>query len=137
MMDNFLEVIIENIPVLYIEADGGVKDSAVAFNRLESKLPTLKQKKFYGALLGQPENGVYRACVRMARGDNPAQMGLETWVIPGGKYARAKIKDWESNLASIGATFVAMMERYPVDLSRPSLEFYRSQEELILLLPVI
>lgn len=65
-------------------------------------------------------------------------MGLDTGVIPGGLYVREKMKDWSSRIPEIGRTFMAMVERerHRVDNSRPSIEFYRSQDELILLLPV-
>jgi hypothetical protein len=48
------------------------------------------------------------------------------------------MNDWATRIADIGKTFVTMTEREGsrVDDSRPSIEFYRSQSELILLLPV-
>lgn len=64
-------------------------------------------------------------------------MGLDVWVIPGGRYVRAKMKDWSRRIPEIGKTFMALAEQYPADPSRPSIEYYRSQEELILHLPVL
>lgn len=65
-------------------------------------------------------------------------MSIVTGVIPGGLYLREKMKNWMSRIDEIGKTFVAMAEREKprVDRSRPSVEFYRSQDELILLLPI-
>lgn len=59
-------------------------------------------------------------------------------VIPGGSYAREKMRDWAARIPDIGKTFTAMAEREKdrADDSRPSIEFYRSQDELLLLLPV-
>ncbi len=50
----------------------------------------------------------------------------------------AKMTDWASRLPEIGNTFMAMADREKsrVDTTRPSIEFYRSQRELILFLPV-
>ena len=65
-------------------------------------------------------------------------MGLASDVIPGGLYLREKMKNWTSRTDEIGKMFMAMgeRERQRVDSSRPSIEFYRSQDELILLLPI-
>jgi len=131
-----MEVILNDIKVMYVKSKNGVFGSKQAFSILESRLPTLKQRKFYGVLFGEPETGEYRACVKITEQDNPEAMGLDTWIIPGGKYAKRKIKDWWKNIKEIGLTFEEMSKEYEVDFSRPSIEFYRSQKELIALLPI-
>lgn len=131
-----MEVKLNDIDVMYVAAEGGVRGGKEAFDKLESKLPNLKKRKFYGALLGTPEKGEYRACVAIREEDNPVAMGLKTWVIPGGRYTREKIKGWWDKLNLIGPVFKSMAENHTVDSSRPSIEFYRSQEDLILLLPI-
>lgn len=68
--------------------------------------------------------------------DDPPSMRLETCLIPGGRYARRKIKDWENNIEMIGPTFESMAKEYGVDPYCLSIEFYKSQNELILLLPI-
>ena len=131
-----METTLNDIPMMYIAAEGGPTGARDAFNKLEGKLPSLKGRKFYGIF--QPETGEYRACVAIESGDDPNRMGLATGVIPGGLYLREKMKNWISRTEEIGKTFVAMgeRERHRVDDSRPSVEFYRSQDELILLLPI-
>ena len=69
-------------------------------------------------------------------GENPEVLGLETMVIPGGKYARIKIEDWEQHTDLIGSSFEKMASEKEADLARPRIEFYRSQKELILLFPI-
>lgn len=132
-MTKYQESILEDITVLSVKVVG-VKNSAQAFNKLESTLPTLKGRKFYGCLSGTPETGIYRACVAGVESDNPE--GLETWTIPGGKYLRAKIEDWVGKENMIGEVFSDMAKISNVDYDRPYIEYYRSQKELILLLPV-
>ena len=44
--------------------------------------------------------------------------------------------NWEKNLPEIGKTFQRMSQENERDVSRPSIEFYRSQRELVLFLPV-
>lgn len=133
-MDNYQEVKLEPINVLCVSSHAGVKGSAEVFEKLESKLPTLKGRKFYGVLEGSPKNGIYRACVAQEPGDNSKE--FEKWIIPGGKYGRAKIEDWEKHIESIASIFSEIADKYKTDPNRPCIEFYKSQKELILLLPV-
>ena len=131
-----MDIILSDIPVLCITSPSGVTGSKETFDKLETKLPSLKKRKFYGVLSGTPDNGTYRACVCLLKGDNPKTLGLETWIIPGGKYARAKIVDWEKNLDKIGPTFDELLKHYALDPTRPTIEIYRSEAELFLLLPI-
>jgi hypothetical protein len=77
-------VTLDDIKVMFVASMNGPEGAGLAFDRLESRLPSLKGRKFYGTLL----NGEYRACVATEAQDAPAAMGLETWIIPGGAYAR-------------------------------------------------
>jgi hypothetical protein len=52
------------------------------------------------------------------------------------EYVRVKIEGWEKDPSMIGKTFSDMSKVSEVDNTRPSIEFYRSQEELILFLPI-
>jgi len=131
-----MEVTLNDISMMYIVAEGGPAGAREAFNRLEGKFPTLRGRKFYGTF--DPSTGEYRACIAHQPGDDPQRLGLATGVIAGGLYFREKMMNWTSRIDEIGKTFVAMAEREKprVDSSRPSVEFYRSQDELILLLPI-
>jgi hypothetical protein len=131
-----MEATLSEIPMMYIVAEDGPAGARAAFNQLEGKLASLRGRKFYGTF--QPVTGEYRACVAIESGDDPQRMGLATGVIPGGLYLREKMKNWMSRTDEIPKTFMAMAERerQRVDKSRPSVEFYRSQDELILLLPI-
>ena len=127
-------VLCEAIPVMYVESTTGLAGAAEAFRQLEARLPGLKRRRFYGTF--QPPDGPYRACVAIEPSDDPRVMGLAEWIIPGGEYGRAKLEDWEDNIPEIGRTFERMARECERDPSRPSVEFYRSQKELVLLFPV-
>ena len=127
-----IQVTLEDIRVMCIVAIGGLEGIKDAWEKLEAPLPSLKGRKFYGTYL----NGEYRACVALRDDDNPASLGLDTWTIPGGTYGRRKIENWSEDTSEIAKTFAAMTAEYPVDTMRPGIEFYRSQKELILYLPV-
>ena len=125
-------VTLDPVKVMFLVSPSGPQGAGEAFDKLEARLPSLKGRKFYGTLL----NGEYRACVALEAQDAPAAMGLETWTIPGGAYARRKLEGWPERLAEIGQTFAALAAEYPRDLARPNVEFYRSQKELLLFMAV-
>jgi len=127
---------LQEIPVLRVRADMKGKGPSAAFNLLESKLPTIKGRKFYGTFQPTPEGEEYCACVARIDSDDPEKLQLETGVIPGGWYARSKLTDWEKNLSKLLSLFEEMARTHDVDPKRPSLEFYRSQAEMHLFLPV-
>ena len=103
-----------------------------AFRRLESKLPSLKGRRFYGVELDDE----YRGCVGIIENDDLSSLPHPTWVIPGGKYVRRKIKNWEENTDLIGPAFEELHRENDTDPSRPYIEYYRSQRELFLMIPV-
>jgi hypothetical protein len=125
-------VTLDPVKVMFVVSPSGPQGAGEAFDRLEARLPSLKGRKFYGTML----NGEYRACVALEPQDSPAAMGLETWTIPGGAYARRKLEGWPERLSEIGRIFGALAAEYPRDPARPNIEFYRSQKELLLLMPV-
>jgi DNA gyrase inhibitor GyrI len=124
-----------DIPVLCVKAAGGLNGIKEAWERVEEPLESLQGRKFYGTYLYEAED--YRACFR-ARSDDPEFEGLERWVIPGGRYARRKLTDWREDTSQIGKAFDEMTHYFGEegDAERPSIEFYRSQNEVILYFPI-
>ena len=134
-MDNSY-VELQEIPVLRAKADMKGRGPPAAFDLLESKLANLKGRKFYGTFQQKRDGEEYYACVARIESDNPEMMQIETGVIPGGWYARCKVLDWEEHISELPGLFNEMARSEDVDSSRPSVEFYRSQAELQLLLPI-
>jgi len=130
-----IEVTLEPVKVMYVEAKGGLSGVGTAWSKLESNLPSLKGRKMYGAYYNQDK--VYRACVAIINEEEPKALGLPMWTIPGGKFAREKIENFASRVEVIGETFKSMEQEYRRDPNRWYIEFYRSQNEVILLLPVL
>lgn len=135
--DSFVER--AEIEVMRVRADMRGKGPAEAFRILESKLPTLRGRKFYGAFRLLPEGEEYFACVQRNPSDDPAALGVETGTIAGGLYVRRKVFDWEKVIAEgrLGTIFQGMVRAYRVDRDRADLEYYRSMSELHLLVPVV
>lgn len=132
-----METTLAALPVLFVEAPNGPAGSGEAFNPLEGRLASLKGRKFYATF--QYPAGPYRACVAWDSDDDPAARGLPTWTIPGGQYAKGKLANWTEHAGDIPAVFAQLSETYQgwIDSSRPSIEFYKSQAELLLFLPIV
>ena len=129
--------VLHEIPVMFVESPNGPAGSEEAFNKLESRLSTLKGRKFYATY--QYSTGQYRACVAIDNLDEAQALGFEAWSIPGGKYVRQKLLNWTEHTDEIPIVFEKLSEEYKesIDSNRPSIEFYKSQKELILMLPVV
>jgi hypothetical protein len=122
---------LDDFEVMYVEAVDGLNGVPAAFRDLEERLDGLRGRRFYGTFDGER----YRACVVPRDAEEPAALGLDTWTVPGGLYARRKLVDWVERVHTIGAEFHAMAAEHPWDETRPSIEFYRSLRELVLYLP--
>ena len=128
------QVTLPDLQVMYVESTAGTAGAAAAFDQLESRLSSLKRRRFYGTF--QRPLGPYRACVAVEGGEDAAVVGLKTWEIPGGKYSRRKLLNWQAEISRIGEAFESMAKERSCDMSRPSIEFYSSQKEVVLFLPV-
>jgi hypothetical protein len=134
MTETYVEL--KELPVLRIKADWKAGGPATAMAQLESRLPTLKGRKFYAYFTAKPEGEEYFASVARIDTDDPESMRLEPGVIPGGWYARRRLPDWEKDLTQMARLFEEMNQSNEVDPARPSIEFYRSQAEMLLFVPV-
>jgi hypothetical protein len=136
-MDTYVER--SETEVLRVRADMNGSGPAGAMSILESKLPSLKGRKFYGAFRLLKDGEEYYACVERIATDDPERMGLEAATLPGGLYARRKIYDWEKIILAGKLPGYAreFAQAHDVDRTRPELEYYRSKSELHLLLPVL
>jgi len=118
---------------MYLKSPNGAKGAAKTFTRLEN-IVGLRGRKFYGALNSQ--TGEYRVCAQIEANDNPDKHGLKIFTIPGGIYARTKIKNYMQNTHKIAPMFEKLKKEFNHDPKRPSIEFYRSGTQLICLLPI-
>lgn len=125
-----------DIKLMCLESPNGPQSAAATFDRLESKLLSLKGRKFYGFF--RIVDGVehYFAGVRIEDGDDPDSLGLVRITIKSGKYDRELIEDWEKYIDMIPSTFAAMVKRNNALHINCGIEYYRSQKELYLLLPL-
>ncbi|MBU0578777.1 hypothetical protein KKE34_04275 [Patescibacteria group bacterium] len=128
-----MKKILPDILVYYVESSDGVKGASKAFDKLELPLDSLKGRKFYGLIYGNPPNDKYIAYMKVSPGDN---FDFLSMTIPGGEYAQEKIKDWGNNLSQVPGVFRKLADSNQVDTSRPSIEHYSSMRELRCLVPI-
>lgn len=133
----FERVAVDAVPVMFVSEKGNPKLSApIAFQRLEAALLSLQGRKFYATF--DPAAKEYRACVALRDGDDAESLGLRCDVIPGGSYLRARLHGVSRDtIPRISETFIEMRESGSADQSRLAVEFYRRQDELDLLLPIV
>jgi hypothetical protein len=115
------------------EFPGGLK---AAWDGLESRFSSLKGRKFYGVVRDEGSQVAYFAGVVPLGDEEITALGLPTMMIKGGKYARAKLLDWPNHTDEIGQIFSDLRRDFPMDPNGWELEYYRSQSELHLLLPL-
>jgi predicted transcriptional regulator YdeE len=112
-------------------------DIKATWRALESKLSTLKGRKFYGVCQRETGGIVYYAGLEPLSADEVKLLGLPTLSIKGGKYARVKLLDWPKHTDQIGPIFDQLEKTLRTDPERPVLEHYRSHSELHLLAPLM
>lgn len=68
-------------------------------------------------------------------------MEFDTGIIPSGSYVKIKIENWTNKVHMIKQIFVSLAKEceengYIIDSNRPSIEFYKSLKELIIMIPI-
>jgi hypothetical protein len=120
---------------MYFASPNGPAGAAAAFKKLEDAIAwQLKGRKFYGTMVG--DSGEYRANMTISPDDDIETLGFKTWTIPGGKYYREKIADWEKHVEEIAPKCDEIINKTDYDDTRPVIEYYRSQAELHILVPI-
>lgn len=127
----------DELNLMYVQASSFPEGVEEAWRQLESRLPTIKGRKFFGTSRLVGEKIEYRACVAPSDESEPSRLGLETFTIPRGNYASKKLVDWTKQTSLIKTIFEELSSKYTVDSSRPHIEFYRSREELVLMVPIV
>lgn len=80
---------IKDITVSRVKSENGPAGAEQVFDKLESRMPNLKGKKMYGVFYLKTNE--YFACVMLDK-EHLDDMGFEKSRIPGGSYAKKKIK---------------------------------------------
>ena len=132
-MNEFAEVERNEMAVQFVRGLDELADIRRAWAELEAAV-ALCGRRFYGAF--DPTANDYRACVEVREGDELVP-GLDSGTLPGGRYLRARLRgDPPGVYERIAPTFDELLRQAKPDVSRPSLEYYRRNDEIDLLLPI-
>lgn len=123
-----------DVPVMLDRTRDEIRAIRALWPRFET-LVGLRGRKMY-ALVDETA-GTYAACTPIRDDDDPARLGLETGVLPGGWYLQARIEGAPPALYDrIGPAMAALEARAVVDLGRPLVEYYRRHDQVELWVPV-
>lgn len=125
-----------DVKLMVSRADEFPSGIGAAWEKLESRLPSLKGRRFYGVTVCEGSELAYFAGVESQSDEEISSVGFPTMVVKGGKYARAKLLDWHNHRDEIRTIFSKLMRDFPMDRHGATVEFYRSQSELHLLIPL-
>ena len=96
----------------------------------------LRGRKFYGAF--DPATDTYSVCAVLRAGDDPAAFGAERGTLPGGRYACVRLHGKPPEVyEQIGPTAQRLAQRRDADSTRPTLEYYRRDDVIDVLVPVV
>jgi hypothetical protein len=124
------------VPIMFKRAADELPAITRAWSELEERVGSLRGRKFYG--VADPMSREYRACVELRDGDDPAALGLERGTLPGGRYARARLKgEPPAVYARIAPEAKKLAQRPDADHQAPSIEFYRRRDAIDLLQPLV
>jgi hypothetical protein len=120
-------VVREETPVVFIPCADELDEIRNAWARLEAIVP-LRGNKFFGTFDGRE----YRACAAVEVD------GLERGVIPGGGYARTRLRgEAPAVYEQIAPTVDELEASVEVDRTRPVIEFYRRHDEIDIFVPIV
>jgi DNA gyrase inhibitor GyrI len=115
-------------PIEFIACADEVAAIQAAWAELESIVP-VRGNRFFGVVDGER----YRVCVEA----RDASYGLEAGTVPGGPYARERLRGTPPAVyARIGPAVQELERVVDVDVTRPVIEHYRRVDEIDVLVPV-
>jgi hypothetical protein len=130
----------DDTAVMFVAAEGDPRmvsgAEQRAFSELESRLDTLRGRRFFGTF--NPTSSEYLACVQTTDADDARALGLGETTLPGGAYLRTTITGKPPSLyEQIGPAFEELEKHERPDANRPLIEYYRRHDEIDLLVPVV
>lgn len=87
-----------DVKLMCLKSPDGPISAGKTFDKLESKLPSLKGRRFYGLSKLEGDNMTYFACVKVQGEEDASKFGFQEIVLPKGEYEREAIMDWEDHI---------------------------------------
>ena len=106
-----------------------------AFDSLIEMVPEGLNRSYYGISYMTPENKVvYIASVEEKNKGEAERNKCERYTIEHGKYFTVTVKDWRQKTDTIKDVFHGMMQEKNIDHSKPCVEWYKNDDEMLCML---
>jgi predicted transcriptional regulator YdeE len=103
-----------------------------AFDSLIKMVPEGLNRSYYGISYMTPDNSVvYIAAVEEKNKGEAERNKCERYMIEQGKYLAVTVKDWRQKTDTIKDVFHGMMEEENIDHSKPCVEWYKNDDEML------
>ena len=106
-----------------------------AFDSLIEMVPERLNRSYYGISYMAPDNkAVYIAAVEEKNKGEAERNKCERFTIEQGKYLAVSVKDWRKKTDTIKDVFHEMMNEKNIDHSKPCVEWYKNDDEMLCML---
>lgn len=133
-MDRF--ILDHGIKVFGFEVENSPEGIGEAFNDLVTRVGGGFRRQYYG--ICESKNGcpIYIAAAEATYEGEGHQFGLEEFEIEEGEYLAVIIREWRKKTESIKDVFQEMFDDDRVDCSKPFVEWYKDDDEMICMVRV-
>ena len=134
-MENFkLE---NNVTVFGFKVDTFPNNIGEAFNTLMQSVQKDKERAYYGISYFEGDKIIYKAFAEEKSEGEANRYNYETYTIEKGDYFAIALKNWRSNTGSIKNIFNEMMQDERTDKSKPCIEWYKTEDEMLCMMKAI
>jgi hypothetical protein len=95
-----------------------------------NQIPEGNKRSYYGISWMENDSVVYYAAAEQKSDGEARKFNAREFRIEKGNYLREVITDWMPKVASIKDIFDRMMKDPRTDLTKPAIEWYKSDEEM-------
>jgi predicted transcriptional regulator YdeE len=128
------EYTLENdVPVIGAQVKTFPDGIGEAFDRLISMLPDGMHRPCYGICYGT-EKGIHYIAAIAGSTSEAATLNLQSYIIPKGDYVVKSIANWRDKLPAIKEAFHELLSGDCADISRPCIEWYKNDNEMLCML---
>ena len=128
-------IIKKNIEVFGFQVKTFPEGIGEAFDSLIAMVPEGLNRSYYGISYMTSDNKVvYIAAVEEKTKGEAERNKCERFIIEHGKYLAVSVKDWRKKTDTIKDVFHEMMNEKNIDHSKPCVEWYKNDDEMLCML---
>ncbi len=124
----------EDLKVFGIQVDKFPTGIGEAFDKLVKMIPEGFKRSYYGIAEMMNKGMIYRATAEEKQEGEAEKYGCENYTIEKGEYLTVTLRDWQSKTNTINSIFHNMIQDDKVDRTKPSIEWYKNEHEMLCML---